>query len=152
MVSVWYPAAGDGGRYRRAPQMLPGAAAHFGSADGAAAQLYHVPPGRAAWAATLTSGHQGAPVARHRAPFPVVLYSAGAGEPRTWGTTLVQDLASRGYVVVTIDHTYEASEVGFPGGRDAPSRRYPEITFVRQGPALPASLAGKRGGFSALGF
>lgn len=46
-----------------------------------------------------------------------VLYSPGAGEPRTWGTTLVQDLASRGYVVVTVDPTYEASEVEFPGGR-----------------------------------
>ena len=29
----------------------------------------------------------------------------------------MEDLASRGYVVVTIDHTYEASEVEFPGGR-----------------------------------
>lgn len=116
MVSVWYPAR-DTRRYPLAPQMLPGAAAHFGSADGAAAQLYHVPPGRVDWAATLTSGHQGAPVARQQAPFPVVLYSPGAGEPRTWGTTLVQDLASRGYVVVTIDPTYEADEVEFPGGR-----------------------------------
>jgi alpha-beta hydrolase superfamily lysophospholipase len=39
----------------------------------------------------------------------VVLYSPGAGDPRTWETALVQDLASRGYVVVTIDHTYDAS-------------------------------------------
>jgi hypothetical protein len=30
---------------------------------------------------------------------------------------VVQDLASRGYIVITIDHTYEASEVEFPGGR-----------------------------------
>jgi len=116
MVSIWYPAMGAQ-RYPAAPQMLPGAAAHFGSADGAAAQLYGAPPGSVAWAATLTGGHQGAPVAGHRALFPVVLYSPGLGEPRTWGTTLVQDLASRGYVVVTIDHTYEASEVEFPGGR-----------------------------------
>jgi hypothetical protein len=116
MVSIWYPAADTWG-YSLAPQMLPGAAAHFGSADGAAAQLYHVPPGKVDWAATPTSGHEGAPVARHRAPFPVVLYSPGLGEPRTWETTLVQDLVSRGYVVVTIDHTYEASEVEFPGGQ-----------------------------------
>jgi hypothetical protein len=116
MVSIWYPAR-DTRRYPVAPQMLPGAAAHFGSADGAAAQLYGVRPGTVDWAATPTSGHEGAPVARHRTPLPVVLYSPGAGEPRTWETTLVQDLASRGYVVVTIDHPYDASEVEFPGGR-----------------------------------
>src|SRR5262249_43156550 len=116
MASIWYPAM-DTRRYPAAPQMLPGAAAHFGSPGAAAAQLYNVPPGSVDWAATLTSGHEGAPVARHRAPFPVVLYSPGLGEPRTWETTLVQDLASRGYVVVTIDHTYEASEVEFPDGQ-----------------------------------
>ncbi|MEV7026329.1 esterase, partial [Kitasatospora sp. NPDC093558] len=47
---------------------------------------------------------------------PVVLYSAGFGDPRTWGTGLVEDLASRGYVVVTVDHPYDASEVAFPDG------------------------------------
>src|SRR2546423_1634478 len=64
-----------------------------------------------------TSGHEGAPAARHERPLPVVLYSPGAGDPRTWETTVVQDLASRGYLVVTIDHTYDSSEVEFPGGR-----------------------------------
>jgi predicted dienelactone hydrolase len=114
MVSVWYPARDTRG-YPRAPQMLPGAAAHFGSAAGAAAQLYQVPAGTVDWAATLTGGHTGAPAAQ-AGRFPVVLYSPGAGEDRTWGTTLVQDLASRGYVVVTIDATYDSSEVEFPGG------------------------------------
>ncbi|WOP38612.1 hypothetical protein RKE32_34985 [Streptomyces sp. Li-HN-5-13] len=33
------------------------------------------------------------------------------------GTTLCDDLASRGYVVVTLDHTYDATAVQFPGGR-----------------------------------
>jgi hypothetical protein len=45
------------------------------------------------------------------------LYSPGAGDPRTWETTVVQDLASHGYLVVTIDHTGDASEVEFPNGR-----------------------------------
>ncbi len=116
MASIWYPAL-DARRYPVAPQMLPGAAAHFGSADGLAAQSYKVPAGSVDWAATLTSGHEGAPVARHRDPFPVVVYSPGLGDPRSWETTLVQDLASRGYIVVTIDHTYETSEVEFPGGQ-----------------------------------
>ncbi|MBO4206436.1 alpha/beta hydrolase family protein [Micromonospora echinofusca] len=116
MVSLWYPAT-DVDRFPRAPHMLPGAAAHFGSAAGVGASLYGIPAGSVDFAATRTSGHRGAPVARRQRPFPVVLYSPGAGDPRTWGTTLVQDLASRGYVVVTIDHTFDASEVQFPDGR-----------------------------------
>jgi dienelactone hydrolase len=60
---------------------------------------------------------QGAPAATRRTDqLPVVVYSPGLGEPRTWGTTLVADLASRGYVVVTIDNTYESPEVQFPDG------------------------------------
>ncbi|SCG64089.1 alpha/beta hydrolase family protein [Micromonospora humi] len=121
MVSLWYPAR-DVDRFPRAPHMSPGAAAHFGGADGAASGLYGIPAGRVDFAATRTGGHRDAPVARHRRPFPVLLYSPGAGDPRTWATTLVQDLASRGYVVVTVDHTYEASEVEFPGGRVVPGR------------------------------
>ncbi|AGL18719.1 hypothetical protein [Actinoplanes sp. N902-109] len=116
MVSLWYP-AGDVRGYPLAPHMLPGAAAHFGSAAGAGPGLYGIPADSVDFAATRTSGHQGAPVARHRQPFPVVLYSPGAGDPRSWETTEVQDLASRGYVVVTIDHPYDSSEVEFPGDR-----------------------------------
>jgi dienelactone hydrolase len=142
MVSVWYPAR-DTGRYPRAPQMLPGAAAHFGSAAGAAAQLYHVPAGTVDWAGTLTSGHTGAPAARG-GPFPVVLYSPGAGEDRTWGTTGVQDLASRGYVVVTIDATYDSSEVEFPGGRVVDSVLDTSLAQAQKaGPATLAALARK---------
>jgi predicted dienelactone hydrolase len=116
MVSLWYPAT-DVHHYPLAPQMSPGAAAHFGSTAGAGTGLYGVPADSVDFAATRTSGHEGSPVARHRRPFPVVLYSPGAGDPRTWETTEVQDLASRGYLVVTIDHPYDASEVEFPGGR-----------------------------------
>ncbi|WP_066940442.1 hypothetical protein [Microtetraspora fusca] len=47
----------------------------------------------------------------------MVLFGSGDGGPRTLGTTLVEDLASRGYLVVTVDHTYEADQVEFPGRR-----------------------------------
>ncbi len=30
---------------------------------------------------------------------------------------MAEDLASRGYIVVTIDHTHDADEVEFPDGR-----------------------------------
>lgn len=81
MISLWYPAR-DVGRFPRAPHMSPGAAAHFGSAAGAGSSLYGIPAGSVDFAATRSSGHQGAPVARHKGPYPVVLYSPGAGDPR----------------------------------------------------------------------
>lgn len=47
---------------------------------------------------------------------------ARVGDVREPGTGLVSDLASRGYVVVTMDDTYEAAEVEFPNGRIATPR------------------------------
>ncbi|MFD0855418.1 alpha/beta hydrolase family protein, partial [Actinomadura adrarensis] len=41
----------------------------------------------------------------------------GFGVPRALGTVLAEDLVARGYVVVTMDHTYETAPVEFPGGR-----------------------------------
>lgn len=111
MASVWYPAR-DVARYPVAHQMLPGAAKVF---DKAAADSLHVPSGTVDWSATTTSAHVGAPAAAGK--HPVVLYSPGLGDPRTWETTLVQDLASRGYAVITVDHTYESPAVEFPDGR-----------------------------------
>ncbi|MFF5263663.1 alpha/beta hydrolase family protein [Actinomadura viridis] len=124
MISVWYPAAPGGGNGTgpAAPHMTPKAAAHFGSAEGAATMNLGMPPGRADWAATRTHARPGAPLDRRAGRLPVVLYSPGLADPRTFGTALAEDLASRGYAVVTIDHTHEASEVEFPGGRLATGR------------------------------
>ena len=49
----------------------------------------------------------------------MVLFSPGFGASRQLNTAQIEDLASRGYVVVSIDHTYEAPVVEFPGGRMA---------------------------------
>lgn len=71
----------------------------------------------------VTRARQSPPVVRSGKPYPVVLYSPGYEDDRELGTGLVSDLASHGYIVVTIDHTYEAAEVEFPGGRVAVSRQ-----------------------------
>ncbi|MBP0452692.1 esterase [Kitasatospora sp. RG8] len=117
MVSFWYPATRPAYGDERARYMEPRAAAHFGGKDGAAVFNYGVEPGRTDWSGVRTHAGQDAPVLPGGGPRPVVLFSAGLGDPRTWGTGLVEDLASRGYVVVTVDHPYDASEVEFPDGR-----------------------------------
>ncbi|CAG7646896.1 Platelet-activating factor acetylhydrolase, isoform II [Actinacidiphila bryophytorum] len=110
MASLRYPAlaAGPG---PGAPQMLPGEAAGFAELAG----YTGVPAAEVDWAATRTHAHAGAPPAA--GPFPLVLYSPGAGDPRSLNSTLCDDLASRGYAVLTVDHTYDAAAVEFPGGR-----------------------------------
>ena len=107
MVSLWYPTqrAHD---YPLEPWLPPAAWARFEQDQGA-------PPG--VLQAPLTHGRVGAPVERSRGGRPVVLYSPGLGGIRDSSTVLVEELVSRGFIVVTIDHTYEAGEVEFPGGR-----------------------------------
>ncbi len=48
---------------------------------------------------------------------PLVVLSPGASLSRESLTSLAEDLASRGYVVAGVDHTYEARGVEFPDGR-----------------------------------
>ncbi|MEU6476681.1 alpha/beta hydrolase [Streptomyces sp. NPDC047017] len=49
--------------------------------------------------------------------FPLVLLSPGFSMPRTTLTSLADDLASRGYVVASVDHAYESVGTVFSGGR-----------------------------------
>lgn len=124
MVNIWYPASPVGPRARYAP---PRAGALL--ADELATAL-GLPAGSIDYAGTVTHARAGAPtVGRH----PVILYSPGGGTSRVLGTHHVEDLASRGYVVVTIDHTGEAP-VEFPGGRVTPVQRptdFRELIGVR---------------------
>ncbi|MEU8350441.1 alpha/beta hydrolase [Streptomyces sp. NPDC048845] len=48
---------------------------------------------------------------------PLVVLSPGFSLNRATLTTLAEDLASRGYVVATVDHAYESFGTAFPGGR-----------------------------------
>lgn len=112
MVSVWYP-AGDPAGHTLAPYMGPEAVAHFERATLGGVGLT---PDQVDLEGVRTHAYLGAPVDA-RAGRPVVLYSPGGGLSRALGTVGVEDLASRGYVVVTVDHTFDVGEVEFPGGR-----------------------------------
>ncbi|MEV7196725.1 hypothetical protein AB0N81_33730 [Streptomyces sp. NPDC093510] len=112
MISVWYPAApGAADGHRRARYMAPGAAERWD-----ATSPHGIPRGAIDFAALRTHAREGAPADKREGRRPVLVYAAGAGDPRTWGTALVEEMASRGYVVVTVDHTYENPGVQFPDG------------------------------------
>lgn len=109
MVSLWYPAR-HADRWPTAPYMAPGAWASL-------ERNMDIPVGSVV--VPQTAGHEGAPVDRARGGLPVVLYSPPSSGDRDWNTALVENLASRGYLVVAIDHTYSDDEVEFPDGRVA---------------------------------
>jgi alpha-beta hydrolase superfamily lysophospholipase len=105
MISVWYPARTVAG-FPVAPWMPADAAERYMKANG----LSNIRLDR-------THGHEGAPVNKALGRLPVVLYSPGLDASRSYGTTVVQELASRGFAVVTVDHPHDAAVVSFPGGR-----------------------------------
>jgi dienelactone hydrolase len=109
MVTVFYPAATVRG-YPVAPQMSAGAAQVF--AEIAPYGHPELPAAGVDWAATPTHSRTGAPA--QAVPRPVLLHSPGAGDPRTLGTSVAEELASHGWVVVTIDHPGDAADVEFP--------------------------------------
>jgi predicted dienelactone hydrolase len=58
-----------------------------------------------------------APLAPSGRPWPVVILSPGYGAPRAVYTGLATRLASRGFVVVALDHPYESAVTQLPDGR-----------------------------------
>lgn len=109
VVQAWYPAApGAGGR--KAPYIdgLGRLPARVNLLPGFVLETY----GR-----IDTHAVQGAPVSPARAQWPVVLFSPGYGAPRAFYATLAADLASRGYVVLALDHPYEVAVTELADGR-----------------------------------
>ncbi|GIH94183.1 alpha/beta hydrolase family protein [Planobispora siamensis] len=109
MVSLWYPSRESRGR--RAPYMTEKEAELLlkeNGVDGMPARLL---------SGTRTNAVTGAAPLGRRRGLPLVVLSPGFGAPRTSLTGLAEDLASRGYVVAGIDHTYEAAGTTFPDGR-----------------------------------
>ncbi|UNO42845.1 S9 family peptidase [Streptomyces sp. MST-110588] len=110
MITIFYPACDVRGR-PLAPQMSEGAAAAFEKIDPVHVHR-ELPKSGVRWGATSTHAYVDAPAQAVRRP--VLLYSPGGGDSRTLGTGVAEELASRGCVVVTMDHPGETTEVEFP--------------------------------------
>ncbi|MEU1217006.1 alpha/beta hydrolase family protein [Streptomyces sp. NPDC005791] len=111
MVSLWYPTASPNGR--RAQYMTPtesGLLLEEGGISGVPLDVLST---------TRTNAFADARPAGSTRNLPLVVLSPGFTKPRTTLTTLAEDLASHGYVVAAIDHTYESVATTFPDGRVA---------------------------------
>lgn len=120
MVSIWYPATGVLSEEPATPY-IPYLYAHLRAHFQKDASLFER-------IASLTHPNQEysyavpkAPVTAHETPFPVILFSHGFGTRRDDLTAHCEGLASHGYVVVGVGHTYTSCLVEFPDGRTANS-------------------------------
>ncbi|MFH8980067.1 alpha/beta hydrolase family protein [Streptomyces varsoviensis] len=144
MVQVWYPAAARTEDAPAARYLTPSVAAHvlrmwaeegeeFGpeveealagvrihAVDGA--PVASGPPGGSGLLVASGPPMASGPPAASGPPWPLVLFSPGLGEYRAGLTALAEDLASRGYVVASVDHPGDAAAVEFPDGRLVPHR------------------------------
>ena len=111
MISLWYPATPSDGR--RAQYMTPAESEFQLTSRG----ITGVPPDTLSRVRT-NAVSDATPAGRQRS-LPLVVLSPGFTNSRSVVTALAEDLASHGYVVAGIDHTYESFATAFPDGRIA---------------------------------
>ncbi|MFI7626184.1 alpha/beta hydrolase family protein [Microbispora rosea] len=111
MITLWYPArAGEG---RRAPYMTAKESELTLRGKKVTGVPYDV------LSRTRTNAVDDAKPAGRTGSLPLVVLSPGFTMPRSTLTSLGEELASRGYVVAGVDHTYENYATTFPDGRVA---------------------------------
>lgn len=110
MVQVWYPAQAGTGKY--APfipdtSILRYMAAEYGLPGFLLQHLKYV----------SSHSYSRAEVSSAQASYPLILANPGNGSSRFLHTSQAENLASHGYIVAVIDHTYNTFATEFPDGR-----------------------------------
>ncbi|MEU6619869.1 alpha/beta hydrolase [Streptomyces litmocidini] len=107
MVTLHYPAARPGG----------GRPAPYATGEEARLLAEQLGPGVSGDVLARTRTHSRTGVGPAPGRHPLVLLSPGFSVSRWTLTHLAEDLASRGYVVASVDHAYESYGISLPGGR-----------------------------------
>ncbi|MFC0216272.1 alpha/beta hydrolase family protein [Paenibacillus chartarius] len=110
MVQVWYPAQAGMGKYASFipdNQILHYMAADYGLPGFTFQHLKYV----------SSHAYSGAEVSSAQTSYPLILASPGNGSSRFLHTSQAENLASHGYIVAVIDHTYNTFATEFPDGR-----------------------------------
>ncbi|MFS0868724.1 alpha/beta hydrolase family protein [Paenibacillus xylanilyticus] len=110
MVQVWYPAQAGTGKY--APfipdtRILRYMAADYGLPGFTFQHLKYV----------SSHSYSGAEVSSAQTSYPLILANPGFSSSRFLHTLQAENLASHGYIVAVIDHTYNTFATEFPDGR-----------------------------------
>ncbi|MGA8503408.1 MAG: hypothetical protein WB683_17785, partial [Candidatus Sulfotelmatobacter sp.] len=139
MVYVWYPA--ERGRKSKAADYLPGSESIARSSEGESMKSFWgddwelVVSGRVETDTSETS-----PIAEGKELFPLIVFSPGLGVPSTAYTALIEEVVSHGYIVASIEPTYEVPAVVFPDGRVVP---FSDAASGRHLPAPPGETREK---------
>lgn len=110
MVQVWYPAQAGTGKY--APfipdtPILRYMAANYGLPGFTFQHLKYV----------SSHAYSGAEISSAQTSYPLILANPGNGSSRFLHTSQAENLASHGYIVAVIDHTFNTIATEFPDGR-----------------------------------
>ena len=112
VVQMWYPARISA---KAAAEPAPYIAPEVGAAY---AEKYGLPAFATSHLDRVeTHAYQDVPLADGQ--HPVLLFSHGYNVPPALYTSFLIDMASRGYVVASVNHTYESTAAVFPDGRVA---------------------------------
>ena len=109
MVKVWYPAAGKLPQKPSTP-IAPYLIHHLKKTKPI---VYYL--GFSRYFYSFAKPNE--PLAKEKIKYPVIIYSHGSGGVKESGSAQCEELASHGYVVVGISHTYDSYVVQFPDGR-----------------------------------
>ncbi|NGM84696.1 hypothetical protein G5B47_20040 [Paenibacillus sp. 7124] len=115
IVQIWYPAEKSSGE----PQFLfPQDPQIFHNYISAFAEGLHLPAfALDYWKYARSHSFQDAPVLPSPKPYPLVIISHGLGTSRMLHASQAENLASHGYIVAAIDHTYSTAATAFSDGR-----------------------------------
>lgn len=112
MVSVFYPTSMGAVRssnYSLTSYFSPKTAAAFSKYLGNSTELLKI----------ATQSHVNATIASNN--FPILIFSHGFGGSRFMYTAHLEELASQGWIIVTLDHPYDALITEYPDGRLIPT-------------------------------
>ncbi|ESZ94309.1 hypothetical protein SBOR_5305 [Sclerotinia borealis F-4128] len=111
MLSLFYPtSAKTSYTYAFAPSFPNATALHL-------AESYSLPP--TTLQAFTSRSHNSAPILlSHRLSFdfPILLFSPGYGNTRLMYTTIAENIASLGYIVITVDHPFDVDFIEYANG------------------------------------
>ena len=113
MVYVWYPTSAVPGA-TPAPYLEDALVQALGTQfqqEGLSPDLINI------FSSVQTHASLKTPISTAQASYPVVLFSHGFGGLPENYSSLAEELASNGYIVASISHTYDASLTVFPDGR-----------------------------------
>lgn len=116
MVQVWYPAQNS--KDTKPKALFPEDKTTFQKFTQAYANGLGVPSFILDyWKYIKSNSYEGVELLSSKSPYPVVILSHGLGTTRILHTSQAEHLASNGFIVIAIDHTYSTSATAFPDGR-----------------------------------